>query len=222
MSAITGNPLNLILMLLAGASLLFSVLAFAWRLRVFSGLPRPSDRALAKGSPSHGIMYAFTLGMAPWAKESTRLHAVAYLRGVAFHLGLFLTLALLVASPWVPALPLAWRLVLAFACGLGALFGLAGFVFRLVEKTLKQISTLDDYAAVLLVSLFMAAAALWLALPATAWIFYLSSALMLVYAPLSKIRHCIYFAFSRLFFGRYFGKRAVLPHGQQAGSQRGA
>ena len=216
------STIALLAQILAGAALLFSVAVFAWRLRIFNALPRPKDRSVAKGSPSHGILYAFTLGMAPWSKESTRLHAVAYLRGVAFHLGIFLTLALLVASPWIPDLPASWRLILAVGCGLGALFGLAGFLFRRVEHTLKKISTPDDYAAVLFVSLFMAAAALWLVVPASAPAFYLTSALMLVYATLSKIRHCIYFAFSRLFFGTYFGKRAVLPHGQQASSPRGA
>ncbi len=217
MNSASLHPLDLILQIVAGVALIFSIAAFAWRLRVFNGLPRPKDRSLPKGSPNHGILYAFTLGMAPWAKESTRLHRTAYLRGIAFHLGIFLTLAILVASPWIPALPASWRFVLAAGCGLGAIFGLAGFVFRLVEGTLKKISTPDDYAAVLLVSLFMATAALWLVVPAAAPLFYLTSVLMLVYAPLSKIRHCLYFAFSRLFFGTYFGKHAVLPHSQQIG-----
>jgi hypothetical protein len=38
---------------------------------------------------------------------------------------------------------------------------------------------------------------------------------MLVYAPFSKIRHCAYYAYSRLFFGRAMGRRGVLPHRQQ-------
>ena len=79
---------------LAGAALVFSVAAFAWRLRAFRGLARPADRAVPKGRPGLGVLYAYTLGMAPWAKESTRRHLLAYLRGVAFHLGIFLGLGL--------------------------------------------------------------------------------------------------------------------------------
>jgi hypothetical protein len=92
---------------------------------------------------------------------------------------------------------------------------LLGFVSRLVEKSLKALSTPDDHFAILLVSLFLASAGL------AAWnlaqlpLFYVVSALMFVYMPLGKIRHCIYFAFSRLFFGKFFGRRAIYPHSQQ-------
>lgn len=72
-----------------------------------------------------------------------------------------------------------------------------------------------DYFAVLLVSLFLATAALWLINPAAQVYFYVISAVMLVYAPFSKICHCIYFAYARLFFGKFVGSRAVLPHNQQ-------
>lgn len=69
-----------------------------------------------------------------------------------------------------------------------------------------------------MVTLFLASAALWLAEPAMLPLFYFTSAAMLVYAPFGKIRHCIYFAYSRLFFGRFTGRRAVLPHSQQHAS----
>ena len=201
-----------LLIVLAGA---FTLLAFGVRLRKFSRLTLPIDRSVPKGKVMWGIAYAYTLGMAPWAKESTRRHALAYLRGVAFHLDIFLCLALLVTSPWIPLLPTIWRTWLAIGAALGAFFGLIGFIARFVEHNLKSLSTPDDYFSVLLVSLFMGATALWLFLPATLPVFYGVSAFMLIYAPFSKIRHCIYFAFSRLFFGRFFGNRAVFPHSQQ-------
>jgi hypothetical protein len=34
--------------------------------------------------------------------------------------------------------------------------------------------------------------------------------LTLVAIPLTKIRHCLYFFFSRFFFGRFHGRRAAL------------
>jgi hypothetical protein len=194
--------------LLAGAALAFAILAFAGRLRAFAALPRPADRATPKGSPRRGVLYAFTLGMAPWAKESTRLHMQAYLRGVAFHLGILLGFAILVASPWLGAVPATWRAGLALGAAAGALLGLVGFAARLAERNLRMLSTRDDYAAVLLVSLFLASASLGVLLPAAMPFFYLASAAMLVYAPFSKIRHCLYYAFSRLFFGRFAGSRA--------------
>jgi hypothetical protein len=206
-------------MVLTGLALIFSVAAFAGRLRAFNRLARPADRSPAKGSPNRGVAYAFTLGMAPWSKESTRIHFVAYLRGIAFHLGIFLGLGLLIFSPWMALLPSLARNVLAVCAGLGGLFGLIGFLARFVEPNLRALSVPDDYFAVLMVSLFLALTAIWLAVPAFAPAYYLGSALMLVYAPFSKIRHCIYYAYSRLFFGKFFGRRAVLPHQQQETSR---
>jgi hypothetical protein len=201
--------------LIAAAALAFSAAAFAWRLRTFRSLALPKDQAAPKGKPGLGILYAYTLGMAPWAKESTRRHLAAYLRGVAFHLGIFLGLGILVASPWLGAVPGSWKSILAGGAFLGALLGLSGFATRVFERNLKALSTRDDYAAVLLVSLFLGSAGLWLVVPPALPVFYLFSAALLVYAPFGKIRHCIYYAYSRLFFGRFFGARAVLPHGQQ-------
>lgn len=201
--------------LLAVAAAVFCVAAFAVRLRTFTRLAVPKDRSQPKGNPNTGIAYALSLGMMPWAKESTRRHALAYLRGVGFHVTVFLSLALFLASPWLDLVPGALRSGLAALCGLGSLLALLGFLSRFSEKSLKALSTPDDYFAILLVSLFLGcAAAMLLNLALLPW-FYAASALLFVYMPLGKIRHCIYFAFSRIFFGRFFGRRAVLPHSQQ-------
>jgi hypothetical protein len=208
--------IEFILQILAGMALLFAILVFGRLLRRFAALPRPADLARPKGSTGLGVLYAFTLGMAPWAKESTRLHWAAYLRGVAFHLGILLGLVILIISPWIPALPPLWHWVLAIGSGLGAVLGLVGFAARFIERNLHALSTRDDYFTVLLVSLFLAATALWLVFqPAFQSVYYLVSAALLVYAPFSKIRHCLYYAYSRLFFGKQMGSHAILPQEQQ-------
>ena len=201
--------------ILAALAIIFTVFAFGQRLQTFSRLSRPVDQAKSKGSLQTGVLYAYTLGMAPWSKESTRRHAIAYMRGVAFHAGIFLGLLLLIASPWLGGVPQVVRTLLGIGMALGALFGFAGLVLRFVEPNLKALSTPDDYFAVSIVSLFLASEALWLFLPQAQVFIYLVSAAMLVYAPLGKIRHCIYFVYSRLFYGRFIGSRAVLPHSQQ-------
>ena len=209
------NTLSVISLIVATLALVFSVIAFSQRLRVFSRLARPVDRSTPKGNLKSGVLYAYTLGMAPWAKEGTRLHAIAYLRGVAFHAGVFMGLAILVASPWLGRVTGEFRFLLGWLIAIAAVMGLAGFAARFIERNLKSLSTPDDYFAVLVVTLFLAAESLWLFFPQTQALFYLISALMLVYAPLGKIRHCIYFAYSRLFYGKFVGSRGVLPHSQQ-------
>ena len=195
---------------LALAALVFSVSVFASRWAAMQRLPFAKDRSLPKDSPLGGVLYAFTLGMAPWTKESARIHIIAFLRGVAFHIGIFAGLAALLASPWFDMIPSLICLLFAIITGLGAVMGVAGGVMRIVEHNLKAISAPDDHASVWLVTLFLAA--MTAALVSTAFVpaMWVVAAVMLVYAPLGKIRHCIYFYFGRLFYGLYVGRRGVL------------
>ncbi len=172
----------------------------------------PVDKSPLKGNPAHGITYAFTTGMMPWAKESTRLHMIAYLRGIGFHVGIFAAIGALLISPWWGWLPAALRTLLAIVLGIGSLFGAAGGVMRLAEHNLRGLSLPDDHFAVWLVTLWMAISALAVWNEAFLIAFYILSAVTLAYVPLGKIRHCLYFFFSRTFFGKFFGRRAVFPH----------
>jgi hypothetical protein len=195
---------------LALVALVFSMSAFASRWAQMQKLPFAKDRSIPKDSATKGILYAFTLGMAPWSKESTRLHMLAYLRGIAFHVGIFAGLAAFLASPWFETIPLIVRVVFAILTGFGAAMGVAGALMRVVEHNLRAISTPDDHASVWLVTIFLAA--MTIVLGATAFVpaMWVIAAAMLVYAPLGKIRHCIYFYFGRLFFGIHIGRRGVV------------
>ncbi len=202
--------LTLITQIIAVLALLFAVGAFAFRWRQTERRPFAVDRSPAKGSPGRGVLYAFTLGMAPWAKESTRRHMPAYLRGIGFHVGIFAGLAALMASPWWKFAPTSALWLFAALTGFGALFGLIGDLMRWAEHNLRALSTPDDHASVWLVTIFLATTSL--ALLNATWLpaMYVASALMLGYAPLGKIRHCIFFFFSRRFFGLFVGRRAVV------------
>ncbi len=202
--------IQLITGLVALIALVFSVGAFASRWSQMQRLPFAQDRSVPKDSASRGILYAFTLGMLPWSKESTRLHMLAYLRGIAFHIGVFAGLAALIVSPWFGNLPSLILVLFSVVTGLGALMGVAGGIMRLAEAHLKAISTPDDHGAVWLVTLFLAAVTLALLVPAFFPAMYVVAAVMLVYAPLGKIKHCIYFYFCRLFYGLHIGRRGIV------------
>jgi len=172
----------------------------------------PTDRSLIKGNISHGITYAFTKGMMPWAKESTRIHMVAYLRGIGFHVGIFTAIGAVVISPFWPSLPPFLLLVLSWVLMLGAILGAVGGVMRIAEHNLRGLSLPDDHFAVWLTTFFIAITGLAVLNKAFVIPMYIVSAITFVYMPLGKIRHCLYFFFSRLFFGKFFGRRAVFPH----------
>jgi hypothetical protein len=195
---------------LALVALVFSVSVFTSRWAQMQKLPFAKDRSIPKDSAAKGILYAFTLGMAPWSKESTRIHMIAYLRGLAFHVGIFAGLAALLASPWFDLFPQIVRVVFAALTAMGAVMGVAGGVMRVVEHNLKAISTPDDHASVWLVTIFLGAMTCALVSIAFVPVMWVAAAAMLVYAPLSKIRHCIYFYFGRLFFGLHIGRRGVV------------
>ncbi|GAV26025.1 hypothetical protein ciss_19580 [Carboxydothermus islandicus] len=172
----------------------------------------PRDLAPPRGDSSYGVLYAYTLGMAPWAKESTRKHVMPYLRGVVFHLGIFASFIILVLAVFNIEFSGLVRDTLVVLSGAGLLAGIIGIIERLTKSEMQKLNTPDDYLSVLLVTLFIAGA-FWYVLnfQVQNW-FYFVTGLMFLYLPFSKITHFIYFFFSRYFFGFEFGKRGVIKH----------
>ena len=201
--------------LIAIAGLGLCVIGLALRIRDIMNRPFKHDLSRGRGDVRSGILYAFTLGMAPWEKESTHRHWMAYFRGIFYHLGIFMAFAVLFASPWLSFIPdpLIWLALLVTA--VGAVFGFAGIVMRLAEEDTRVLSLPDDYFSVFLAALFVALAFVSLLWPSALPVFYVVTAVMLVYIPFSKIRHCVYFFYSKFFFGLSFGRRGVI--GQPGG-----
>ncbi|MDI6696594.1 MAG: hypothetical protein QME21_16225 [Anaerolineales bacterium] len=195
---------------LAFIGLALGVIGILLRLREIMNRPFKKDYSRPRGSAARGVLYAFTLGMAPWEKESTRLHWVAYLRGIFFHLGIFTAFAVVLFAPRIETIPAA-ILWLAMALTLaGAVFGFAGIYIRLTGKNERALSLPDDYFSVFLTSLFSALAFGALLTPTVLPYLYVVTALMSIYIPFSKIRHCVYFFYSKFFFGYSFGHRGVI------------
>ncbi|RME79050.1 MAG: hypothetical protein D6784_01435 [Chloroflexi bacterium] len=204
--------------LVAILGLVVCVAGIAFRLEEIMRRPYRKDLSRPRGDARRGLLYAFTLGLAPWEKESTRLHWLAYLRGIVFHVGIFVALLVFFASPWLAALPLVVVMAGTAITAVGAVAGFAGIWLRRAEENLRALSLPDDYLSVLVTSLFVTLAFAVLVWPASLPLFYLVSGVMLAYIPFSKIRHCVYFFYSRFFFGQGFGHRGVIgqPPGEYA------
>lgn len=197
------------------------VLALAWVVlamaRLYAQVKAYGPRTLfAKpaGDPAAGVRYAFTLGMAPWAKESVMQHLPSYLAGLAFHAGVFASLALLLltlAGLHLPAVLVpAARLVTL----VGALGGFALLFKRMYTPQLRRLSVPDDFLANFLCSLFVLLAFDWTFRPALERLWLIEAAVLLFYAPLGKIRHCLMFFLTRHHLGAFFGRRGTFPpHG---------
>ncbi len=174
------------------------------------------DVAPERGSATRGVAYAFTLGMAPWAKESTRRHLIAYVRGIVFHTGVFGALAVLLISPWMWEWPEELRVGISVVLAVGAVAALGGFWIRFTEEALRRVSTPDDYFSLALVTVFIAIASVACVVESVVPAFWIVSGVVLAYLPVSKLKHSIYFFYTRFQFGTFFVYRGVLKISRRA------
>jgi len=199
--------ISLIILLFSISVALAGVVVWIYQL-----LSRPSafDPSPGKGSAKLGVLYAFTLGMLPWKKESARLHPLVYLRGIGFHMGIFAGMLVLILSIFNVTSPTILSLLLSVLMWLGIVSGVAAIVSRAADPMLKGISNADDYVSPALISLFMLTGALWAMGLFGTFYFYIATSILCLYLPWSKVRHCVYFFFSRGKIGAMQGHRGLL------------
>jgi len=163
------------------------------------------------GSPARGLLYNFTTAMTPAHKESVRRHPLKFAIGVVLHAGVALSLAcvgLLVVWPegGYRALALARPLV-----GLALLAGIFLLVHRAVSADLRAMSAPDDYLAIVASCGLLALASVVRISPTNEAPFLIYACGLLVYLPLGKLRHVVFFFVARADLGRRLGYRGVYP-----------
>lgn len=165
------------------------------------------------GDAAKGVVYAFTAGMAPWAKESIRMNPLSYAAGIAFHSGVFTAFGLLLLTIARLEFP-SFLVFLARVLLLGGTLGGASLlVKRTVKPELRGLSCPDDFVANLLSTLFVALALTGTFYPSLHGIWMAESILLLIYVPFGKIRHCFFFFTTRYHLGAFFGRRGTFPPG---------
>lgn len=194
-------------------ALAWAILALGLMHRKAKAFGKASAFAKPAGNPSGGVRYAFTKGMAPWAKESVMLNLPSYGAGMVFHAGVISALGLLLMAlgglrPGGLVLTLARLLTLA-----GSFAGAALLGKRLVNRELRGLSCPDDFVSNLLSTAFALLAFAASFSPALDGLWLAEATLLLVYAPLGKIRHCFFFFTTRYHFGAFFGRRGTFPPG---------
>jgi len=164
------------------------------------------------GDWKKGVAYAFAKGMMPWEKESARKHILTYLAGFLYHFGIFSGLIALFVSVFSIPIPPPLLLFLQILIGSGLICGAGLFIKRIFMGYMRQISCPDDFLANIIVDAFLLFSFLNISAPGYRTVLYTSAILMFVYMPLGKIRHCIFFFYSRILFGCFFGRRGVFPN----------
>lgn len=196
-------------LLLAAGALWASLGLAAQVIASWPGLGK--ERAPAAGSALRGVLYSFTGAMMPWRKESVSRHPLSFAAGVVLHVAVLGSFILAAASAVAPGVrPTLARFVAPLACaGLVASAGL--LARRLVRPELRALSLPDDYLASILIALLLAVTLLPAAGPGGAVTHRIVAAAVLVYLPLGKLRHAVFFFLARGDLGRRLGLRGVYP-----------
>jgi hypothetical protein len=184
---------------------------------VRSGLPTDYSRPAAK--TNRAIFFAFTGAMSPARKESAYLHLPTYTAGLFYHMGTFLSFFLFffILTGRLPHYILS--LLFTIFLFISSLSGTAILVKRMVRKELRSLSNPDDFISNILVTLFQILTISILIFhivqlsnrPTVQLSYYLLFTLMMLYVPVGKLRHMVYFFAARIHLGYFFGRRGVWP-----------
>lgn len=179
-------------------------------LRTFSFGKRPLY-AEPKGNVKKGIIYAFGKGMMPWEKESAVKHLPSYIGGILYHLGILGGLFYLLVTIVSINLPTPVLLFMQIVLTAGAISGAALLLKRIFSTQMRVLSCPDDFAANIIVNIFVFAALLHTFNPGIIYFLFLTAIIMFLYIPLGKIRHCFFFFYIRILFGMFYGRRDIFP-----------
>ena len=195
------------------AALVAMALLYAMRVRWLMSLPSAKELARSKNSPVKGIILSFGSVLTPWFDTGARKRLVIFTEFALFHIAVTVAIAYSFIHPYgshllVTAVTYTFSVLLGF----GVLSGTLRLITRITRPDLRAISTPDDYFSISLLTVFLLLALLALAVDSSLILimFFIVTAFLLVYIPMSKISHYLYILFTRFFFGFYFGRRGVI------------
>lgn len=196
---------------LAIVALLVCFISCVYHFYRIISLGNPPEYARRAGNIGKAVRYSFTGAMSPKVKESAYLHMPTYLAGIVYHLGTFLSILLfflfllnITFGGWI-----LW--IMAFFLGVSGLCGIGVLIKRISKHELRSLSNPDDYISNILVTAFQLITALAMIYPDFWPSYFVISSLLLLYFPLGKLKHAVYFFAARYHLGFFYGWRGVWP-----------
>jgi len=171
----------------------------------------PVDYSQKTGDLGSAIKYAYTGAMSPTKKESAYLHLPTYTAGLLYHMATFSSIFLFII--FLTGLKITGLISYIFLAILmiGGISGLGILIKRIVKPQLRYLSNPDDYISNLLVTLVQFATAAILLFPEFSIWYYIMVSMLLLYLPLGKLKHTVYFFAARYHLGFFYGWRGVWP-----------
>jgi nitrate reductase gamma subunit len=207
------------------AALIFFVAGMVYRLVNVLGLGWSKTRIKAKGSQAGGVTRSFLKSVLiwpfiPWVKNTFKRNPLIYVGGALFHLGLFVVLLLGTAHMlvWKSLLGFGWPTlslpIVDWFAAVAIIAMLILLVNRIVNPVLKLISGPAEYLAWAFVFLpmvtgYMLTHHLFFRYEVLYSLHMLSVDVLLIWIPLSRISHFIFYFFPRFIHGQQFGRRGV-------------
>jgi nitrate reductase gamma subunit len=201
-----------VLKLGVAASVLFCIVVLAVMVIRTLAFGRRPTYAHPRGSSLAGILYAFGPGMLPWAKESAAKHIWTYVGGILYHVGILMAMLFLATVLLSISLPQTFLQPVRMLLIIGLVSGVALLVKRILKPQMRALSGGDDYLANIIVDIFLLFALVATFAETTPVPFLAAAIIIFIYIPFGKLRHCVFFFYSRVLFGEFFGKRGVVPH----------
>ena len=192
---------------------------------VFLGWPR--DRVKSRGSKAVGVVRTYLKGVVlfpfiPWVRRTFGKNALTYIAGGLFHVALILIIFF--ATPhmlvWKSLLGFGWPTLPATAADWLAAVGLMSLLILLVNRlthpVLKLITRSPVWLNWTLVFLpFLTGYAmthhLFFPYEVLFSLHMITVDVLLIWIPLGRISHFLFYFFSRTIHGAQAGKRAVTP-----------
>lgn len=177
-------------------------------------LPLPKESAPARGNPAKGVIFSFSTIVNPFSMDSTTKHLWRWIEFFIYHLGALSAILATFTLPFAPGMmTYPVRIIFAVFIGLAIPVGIVKLIRRFVNPHLRYISVPDDYFSLVAVEVYFIFAALCLIFYTDIWrfLYFLVTALFLIYVPFSKVSHYVYWFFARTYLGVRFGRRGVLP-----------
>ena len=169
------------------------------------------DPAEPRGKAVPAVIYAMTLAMSPFKKETGNKHWATYAAGVFFHFGIFLAFKHVVLLFFDITLPDAIRTALAAVFLAAGLCGAGILIKRVVLPKMRALSNPDDYFSNILVTGFLMLSSMAVFYSGLIAVLYGYTAFLFLYMPFGKLKHAVYFVPARLYLGLFYGKRGVWP-----------
>jgi len=169
------------------------------------------DHSQPQGAPRRGVLYNLTAAMLPTHKETVRHHLIEFAAGMMLHAGVLMVLLGAVLAVIDPDVGTAVLHISRPIAGLSLLIGVILLARRIFSWTLRSMSSIDDYLAILAVIGLLLLATGFGGGDGNLTGLLLYTALLLAYLPLGKLRHAVFFFAVRIDLGRRLGHRGTYP-----------